>query len=260
MVELSATLLDLTATSTGQPFGNDKRRGTIMWICSKLGFFSIVKKGEPHTWQIRAHCKHDLEGLLAALSLDKEVLSTPQADYAFRILVNHQELERAFAALGDSIDYPNFKGCIGALSDQRDKLPAYHAFWRGMAEVQDMPKSPGTKNGAAESRTREQVIRRTRGGIGSMARMLKTIRGFRDKHGHWPTKLRLSTEALTAWREETLTPLGFQLLESKLRILPEAKWKLVAEDDAGLTLDFDSQEASSAPWEGADEWLWNVKV
>jgi hypothetical protein len=59
-----------------------------MWICSKLGFFSIVRKGEPETWQVRARRKEDLEELFNAIDFDHEILTTPGHDYAFRVHVD----------------------------------------------------------------------------------------------------------------------------------------------------------------------------
>jgi hypothetical protein len=41
-----------------------------MWLCTKLGFFSIMKKGNPGEWQIRARIKRDLDNLLSAAKLN----------------------------------------------------------------------------------------------------------------------------------------------------------------------------------------------
>ena len=79
-----------------------------MWLATKLGFFSIVKKGAPETWQVRARAARDLERLLAAAQLKTEILATPQADYACRVVVDREQLARVFAALADSIDYSNY--------------------------------------------------------------------------------------------------------------------------------------------------------
>src|SRR5437762_682115 len=100
-----------------------------MWICSTLGFFSIVKKGQPETWQLRARCEHDLRELLDAAGLKAEIIPTPQGDYAFRVVVDRQGLRRLFSTLAESIDYSNFKSRIAALPQQQEKLPAYHDFW-----------------------------------------------------------------------------------------------------------------------------------
>jgi len=54
-----------------------------MWICSKFGFFSIVKKGQPDTWQVRARREKVPCELLDATDLDVEIKSTPNGDYAF---------------------------------------------------------------------------------------------------------------------------------------------------------------------------------
>ena len=44
------------------------------------------------------------------------------------------------------------------------------------------------------------------------------------------------------------------------QILPEANLKMVAEDDAGHTLDYDPDQAQTTSADGADEWLWSVNI
>ena len=202
-----------------------------MWICSKLGFFSIVKKGEPETWQVRARRKNDLQELLESTGLDAEIIPTPNADYAFRIIVDQAGLERLFSSLEESIDYPNFKDCIADQPMQSDKLPVYHEFWSGMLKVQKATPSPDTRTTEAQpgpvprssgrsaraAITKEDIVRQ---GIGWHCRMFKTIGSFRARHRHWPTKLRLSRQVIEELKE-SLTPLGFQLLESKLNLEAE---------------------------------------
>src|SRR5437867_3270930 len=181
-----------------------------MWICSKFGFFSIVKKGQPGTWQIRARREADLRELLGATGLDNAIIATPKGDYAYRMVVEKEGLSRVFALLADSIDYPNFKSCIASLPQQRDNLPAYHDFWAGMLKVQQKAMlAPGAKNQRPEVRTHQQIFK-TNGGF--WTRVLITIGSFRNKHGHWPARLRLEKGALKELRDTHLTPLGFQLL------------------------------------------------
>lgn len=106
-----------------------------MWIASKLGFYSIVRKeGGIH---IRARVKRDLENLVAAAKLQRvEILEWKHADYRWRIRVNAAQLTDVYLALMESVDYPNFKSEIAATPDQRAKLGAYHTFWGEMMRVQ----------------------------------------------------------------------------------------------------------------------------
>lgn len=109
-----------------------------MWIASKYGFFSIVKKKQ--TWEIRARKKSDLENLIkhALAPTGFTVLTTPQADYRWRVVL-HRSIDVAglFAALADTIDYSNFKNMVKDQKDQADKLPAYHRIWGEMNFYQE---------------------------------------------------------------------------------------------------------------------------
>src|SRR5512133_2102462 len=80
-----------------------------MWLCTKLGFYSIVKKGKPGEWQVRARLKQDLENLLVIAKVKSEIISTPNADYACRAILDWRQIQEVFTALAKSIDYPNFK-------------------------------------------------------------------------------------------------------------------------------------------------------
>jgi hypothetical protein len=230
-----------------------------MWVCAKLGFFSIVKKGEPGTWQIRTRAEHDLHELLAASHLDAEIISTPKADYAFRIVVDKGALDRIFAVLADSVDYSNFKSCIASLPQQRDKLSAYNEFWGRMGNLQQKGLRPLTsKRREPEPRTKEQIVKEYQG---YLIRMLKTIGGFKAKHGQWPTRLRLAADAFRLLENSALTPFGFQLLTAKLQLVADDIDTLIAEDDNGLRLEYGEENPSEGDlFGGADEWVWGVKV
>jgi len=90
-----------------------------MWIASKYGYFSIVKKDGG--WHIRARSKEDLELLRTAVGGDfvhLVVHLTPEADYCSRIFVEDDPegkklMEALFSTLEASIDYPNFKDEVG---------------------------------------------------------------------------------------------------------------------------------------------------
>lgn len=106
-----------------------------MWICSQLGFFSIVRK--PDGWHVRARLRADLQGLLAAAGLDLPVQEWPQADYRWRVIAEAGQVTAVFAALAASVDYPNFKSRIAALPGQRAKLEAYHGLWHELHRLQE---------------------------------------------------------------------------------------------------------------------------
>ena len=95
-----------------------------------------MKKGAPGTWQVRARAAQDLENLITAAKLTAKIITTPRADYACRIILDGPQFAQAFSALADSVDYPNFKDCVGKQPDQRGKLHAYHAFWGSMLDFQ----------------------------------------------------------------------------------------------------------------------------
>jgi hypothetical protein len=96
-----------------------------MWLCTHLGFFSIVRK-EPDLFHIRARCRKDLEQLALAAGTGTPVASYPGSDYPWRILCPAAELARFMSALAAGIDYDNFKSAIVANPDQRSKISAYH--------------------------------------------------------------------------------------------------------------------------------------
>lgn len=109
-----------------------------MWIASKYGFYSIVRK-EGH-FHIRARTEGDLAALRATAGLDQFPIETwPSADYRFRFRIPEQDtdsLGSVFGALASSIDYTNFKSEIARTISQRKKLSAYHEIWHIMAEQQ----------------------------------------------------------------------------------------------------------------------------
>ena len=104
-----------------------------MWLFTVHGFYSIVQKG-PAEWHVRAREKQDLENLkkLAGLRIQVQE-SYPGSDYPWRMLVGKRGKEIIIKALGDDIEYHNFKGEVGHRPDQAAKLPAYHEIWAIMA-------------------------------------------------------------------------------------------------------------------------------
>lgn len=106
-----------------------------MWLCTKLGFFSIVLK-DTDTFHIRARCREDLDELARVAGTGTPVASHPGSDYPWRILCPTVDLSRFMSALTNSIDYGNFKSAIAANPTQRSKLPAYHDIHHRMVQWQ----------------------------------------------------------------------------------------------------------------------------
>jgi len=106
-----------------------------MWLCTQLGFFSIVRK-EPDTYHIRARCREDLDQLAQAAGTGSPVASFTGSDYPWRILCRAADLPMFMSALNESINYGNFKSAIAASPTQRPKLSAYHDIHHRMVEWQ----------------------------------------------------------------------------------------------------------------------------
>lgn len=111
-----------------------------MWIFTKLGFFSVVQvAGDPKHVQIRARTHGDLARLckLGDPELSPEqIKATPDNDYPFRIIAHRSDWLNLLEALGDEVDYTNFKSEI-ARTMGREREGLYHEVWavvqRGLA-------------------------------------------------------------------------------------------------------------------------------
>ena len=113
-----------------------------MWLCTKLGFFSIVRK-TPTEVHIRARAEHDLENLRRACGWripgapSWRIFRSEPADYRFRIVIAPDQLAEVMTVLAASLDYSNFKGVIAGTPDQRDKLGIYSDFHHDLQELQN---------------------------------------------------------------------------------------------------------------------------
>ena len=92
-----------------------------MWLATKHGFYSIVKKEDG--FHVRARIKKDLENLLKECRYPRLIIQEDdRADYRFRVIISKIGIERIFKVLGESIDYDNFKNKIRDTEDQFDKM------------------------------------------------------------------------------------------------------------------------------------------
>lgn len=108
-----------------------------MWLCTKLGFYSIVQKRD--AFHVRARCKEDLGNLCVAIGLQQAAIEEwPAADYRFRVRIfSRKEMQRLFMVLFQSITYDNFKSEVYARPDQANKRPAYNKLWQTLATLQE---------------------------------------------------------------------------------------------------------------------------
>lgn len=116
-----------------------------MWLCTKLGFFSIVRKA-PDEFHVRARCENDLKNLRKAVAKHVhrpaarwKIHRSEPADYRFRIVVSTAYLQGVMQTLAMELDYSNFKGVIAQTDDQREKLPIYSDFHHRMERFQNAP-------------------------------------------------------------------------------------------------------------------------
>jgi hypothetical protein len=110
-----------------------------MWLYTKFGFFSIVKKrfgDQFKPFQVRARSESDLKILIKKASLEDQIIYTPNADYHYRITADIDELESIMHQLLDNLDYDNFKNMIAQQPEQKNKLGTYHEVWNSMYKYQ----------------------------------------------------------------------------------------------------------------------------
>jgi len=110
-----------------------------MWLFTRHGFYSVVQdKANDRHVQVRARIKDDLEGLTRfvhkAMGAElSAIISTPNADYSYRIVVEKVLWVKIAATLASDIDYTNFKDEIHG---EEDRDVTYLKVWSAMNELQ----------------------------------------------------------------------------------------------------------------------------
>lgn len=113
-----------------------------MWLCTKLGFFSIVAKTRTEV-HVRARSEQDLVNLRlhctcrVPLASSWKIHRTEPADYRWRIVLHARQLPALLEALAASIDYSNFKAVIHQTPHQSNKGDAYWDFHATMERWQN---------------------------------------------------------------------------------------------------------------------------
>ena len=107
-----------------------------MWIATKVGFFSIVRK-EEKDFHVRARLRPDLVEMMDLAGIESEIFESEYADYRFRIVVDSNTVRKIGAVLFKEIDYDNFKNTIHDSSTQSEKYEAYGNIWSVMWALQE---------------------------------------------------------------------------------------------------------------------------
>ena len=128
------------------PVGDNQVHHTPMWLATKLGFFSIVKRpshdlpSQKHLIHIRSRSRADLQRLLnhikpLTLKIHPTISITQGAGYQFRILLDPKDLPNVLSRLASTVAYPSFSEEIKCSSHQKEKASTYLNFSEKMDQI-----------------------------------------------------------------------------------------------------------------------------
>ena len=103
-----------------------------MWVFTTSGFISAVYKDE--ALQVRARDRKSLEHL--AKETGQVIISTPLADYPYRIAITNEQFALWVYKQAMSVDYKNFKSEV-ANSRGYSYAKPLNQVWSVMHEVED---------------------------------------------------------------------------------------------------------------------------
>jgi hypothetical protein len=110
-----------------------------MWVFTLDGFYSaVVHKDDPELVVVRARKREDLVSLrkqMAPTHLTLTVLHTPDADYAYRMVMPRQTWSSYLMTTVMDMDYPNFKDAVSRTQGWR-RSALYHDVWAAMMPLQ----------------------------------------------------------------------------------------------------------------------------
>ena len=107
-----------------------------MWIMTRDGFFSTVKKpNQENEVTVRARVKNDLERLMRRLDIDTDIIENGGTDYPFRIVMKQKLWSKYLQKTGQDIDYDNFKASL----DHKDhaRHAAYFKCWSALMGLEN---------------------------------------------------------------------------------------------------------------------------
>jgi hypothetical protein len=119
-----------------------------MWLFTRYGFYSIAcarqvnGSVDPDALMIRARVAahlRDLQRRFPALA-GKEIVTLPDRDYRFRLIVPKEIWADTLAALAREQDWSNFKNEVAQFHGRDDYERALHEVWRVMYDLQSDQK------------------------------------------------------------------------------------------------------------------------
>jgi len=106
-----------------------------MWLFTETGFISAVRHREyPNMVMVRARDEMSLIPL-ARLG-DADIDFTPNADYAYRVVVDNETLTEFMADSIETMEYDNFKNRVTKTRGNKF-VNALHRVWEVMHQVED---------------------------------------------------------------------------------------------------------------------------
>ena len=103
-----------------------------MWLFTNTGFVSAVSNGTD--LMVRARDKESLAPLVEVAKT--EIISTPQNDYPYRVIVTHEIFSKWAAHMAAGITYKNFKSEVSANRGYEFAHPLIKV-WSAMHDVED---------------------------------------------------------------------------------------------------------------------------
>lgn len=110
-----------------------------MWLVTKTGFFSVVKKPGDSALTVRSRVRSDLEELRRYVPELGEVRATSGRDYQYRATVSHEALAKGVARMVLDLDYSNFKREI-AQSAGHKRANIYGGVWGDLMALETLDK------------------------------------------------------------------------------------------------------------------------
>ena len=106
-----------------------------MWICTTIGFFSVVQKPGENRLTIRSRVARDLEELRERyLENLGPTISDAGTDYAHRAHCSHEAWGTAMSRMAEDIDYGNFKRQIKKVQGTA-RARIYSGVWNKLWEL-----------------------------------------------------------------------------------------------------------------------------
>lgn len=211
-----------------------------MWLFTQCGFFSVVVKPEDEihgTVTVRSRLQGDLDALRATYlpELGPSIVGAG-IDYPFRATVARADFAEGMKRMALDVNYGDFTSTVFT-KQGANRARVYGKIWRDLIELEDetIAELP------ADSEPR-------------MAwRLAKTIQLFKNRHGHWPTRIEmpkghynvLLLDIGQLWHGPMLAKLSFGTAESGVRAL----------DREGLSADYDPSLGESVDHREAFAWM-----